>query len=321
MPRMRIALTGATGFVGLPVSRLLVERGHEVSVLARDPDRVENARAFRVVTGDLFNKMALAELVSGADAVLHLAGAIKARGREGFFAINKDGTVNLAKAALGGGVKRFVHISSLAAREPHLSAYGASKQAAEQAVAAAGMKALIIRPPVVYGPGDEATLPLLRELTRSVAIIPGNSGQRFSLIHVDDLAAVLCDAVENECTGLVEVDDLSGGHGWDDLLAITRHVFGTPKNSIFVPFGFASLAGMVFDAWAAVSGHAQMISQGKVRELYHPDWVVTGDNWPRPNPIVLSQGLPATIRWYQDRVKLPRTLPRPGAEDRSEHHD
>jgi len=317
MPRMRIALTGATGFVGRPVCRLLSERGHEVSVLARNPNRLENAEVSRVVAGDLFNKMALAELVSGADAVLHLAGAIKARGREGFFAINRDGTVNLVKAALEGGVKRFVHVSSLAAREPHLSAYGASKQAAEQAVAAAERKALIVRPPVVYGPGDEATLPLLRELMRSVAIIPGNSDQRFSLIHVDDLAAVLCDAVESERTGLVEVDDLSGGHGWDDLFAITRHVFGVPKNSIFVPFAFASLAGMIVDTWAAVSGHAQMISQGKMRELYHPDWVVTGENWPRPNPIVLSQGLPATIRWYQEQGKLPRK----DAEDRSERHD
>jgi nucleoside-diphosphate-sugar epimerase len=271
------------------------------------------------VTGDLFNKMALAELVSGADAVLHLAGAIKARGREAFFAINRDGTANLVRAAMEGGVKRFVHISSLAAREPHLSAYGASKQAAEQAVASlsAEMKALIVRPPVVYGPGDEATLPLLKELTRSVAIIPGHSSQRFSLIHVDDLAVVLADAVESERTGLVEVDDLSGGHGWDDLLAITRHVFGTPKNSIFVPFVFASLAGMAFDAWAAVSGHAQMISQGKMCELYHPDWVVTGENWPRPNPIVLSQGLPSTIRWYQERGKLPRR----DAENGSERHD
>jgi nucleoside-diphosphate-sugar epimerase len=317
MPRMRIALTGATGFVGRPVCRLLNERGHEVSVLARNPDRLENAGASRVVAGDLFNKMALAELVSGADAVLHLAGAIKARGQEGFFAINRDGTVNLVRAAVEGGVKRFVHVSSLAAREPHLSAYGASKQAAEQAVAAAEMKALIVRPPVVYGPGDEATLPLLRELMRSVAIIPGNSDQRFSLIHVDDLAVALCDAVESERTGLVEIDDLSGGHGWDDLLAITRHVFGTPKNSIFVPFGFASLAGMAADVWAAVSGHAQMVSQGKMRELYHPDWVVTGENWPRPNPIVLSQGLPSTIRWYQEQGKLPRT----GADDRNERHD
>lgn len=319
MSRMRIALTGATGFVGRPVCRLLIEGGHEVSVLVRDPDRLEDAKGLRVVTGDLFNKMALAELVSGADAVLHLAGAIKARGREAFFAINRDGTVNLVKAATEGGVKRFVHVSSLAAREPQLSAYGASKLAAEQAVAAssAERQALIVRPPVVYGSGDEATLPLLRELMRSVAIIPGHSGQRFSLIYVDDLAAVLCAAVESERTGLVEVDDLSGGHGWDDLFAITRHIFGSPKNSIFVPFGFASLAGMAADAWAAVSGHAQMISQGKMRELYHPDWVVTGENWPRPNPTVLSQGLPSTIRWYQERGKLPRG----NTDDRSERHD
>jgi nucleoside-diphosphate-sugar epimerase len=319
MPRMRIALTGATGFVGRPVCRLLIEGGHEVSVLVRNPDRLEAAGELRVVMGDLFNKVALAELVKGADAVLHLAGAIKARGREGFFAVNRDGTANLVKAALEGGVKRFVHVSSLAAREPQLSAYGASKLAAEQAVTlpVTDMKVLIVRPPAVYGPGDEATLPLLKEITRSVAIIPGHNRQRFSLIHVDDLAAVLADAVESARTGLVEVDDLSGGYGWDDVLAITRHVFGTPKNSLFLPFGLAGIAGSVADVLASVSGHAQMISLGKMRELYHRDWVVTGENWPRPNPIVLSHGLPETIRWYQEQGKLPRGK----AEDRSEHHD
>jgi nucleoside-diphosphate-sugar epimerase len=319
MSRMRIALTGATGFVGRPVRRLLIEGGHEVSVLARNPNLLEDVGELRVVTGDLFNKAALAELVKGADAVLHLAGAIRARGPEGFFAVNKDGTANLAKVALEAGVKRLVYVSSLSAREPQLSAYGASKFAAEQAVAtlAADMKVLIVRPPAVYGPDDEATLPLLKEITRPVAIIPGNSGQRFSLIHVDDLAAVLADAVESTRTGLVEVDDLSGGYAWDDVLAVTRHVFGTPKNCLFLPFGLASIAGAAADVLASVSGHPQMISLGKMRQLYHPDWVATGENWPRPNPIVLSQGLPDTIRWYQERGKLPRGK----SGDRSEHHD
>jgi nucleoside-diphosphate-sugar epimerase len=319
MPRMRIALTGATGFVGRPVARLLAARGHEVSVLVRSSSRLEDAGAMRVVTGDLFNKAALAELTSGCDVVLHLAGAIKARAREAFLAVNRDGTANLVEASAEGGVGRFVYVSSLAAREPRLSAYGASKHAAEQAVAAAApdMDTLIIRPPVVYGPGDEATLPLLRMLMGRMAIIPGRSGQRFSLIHVDDLAAILCLAAESQRTGLAEVDDLAGGHGWDDLLAITRHLFGAPQNSIFVPFGMASLAGSLADAWAAVSGHALMVSRGKIRELYHPDWVATGENWPRPNPIALSQGLPATIRWYQAQGKLPRR----GTDGRSAGHD
>jgi nucleoside-diphosphate-sugar epimerase len=319
MPRMRIALTGATGFVGHPVCRLLIEDGHEVSVLVRNPDRLEDASELRVVTGDLFNKLALAELVKGADAVLHLAGAIKARGREGFFAVNRDGTANLVQAAIEGGVKRFVHVSSLAAREPQLSDYGASKLAAEQAVTTpvTDMKTLIVRPSAVYGPGDEATLPLLKELMRSVAIIPGHSSQRFSLIHVNDLAVILYAALESERTGIAEVDDLSGGYGWGDVLAVTRHVFGTPKNCLFLPFGLASIAGAAADVLASVSGHPLMISLGKIRQLYHREWVVTGENWPRPNPVVLSHGLPETIRWYQEQGKLPRGK----ADDRSEHHD
>jgi nucleoside-diphosphate-sugar epimerase len=219
MPRMRIALTGATGFVGRAVTRELAGRGHELSVLVRNPARWEGAARARVVTGDLFNKLALAELVSGSDAVLHLAGAIKALRREGYFAANRDGSANLLEAALAGGVKRLVHVSSLAAREPQLSHYAASKRAAEDLLLSRtnGLETLIIRASAVYGPGDEATLPLLKTLMSPVAILPGRSGQRFSLIHVDDLAAVLCAAVESDKTGLVEVDDLSGGHSWEGL--------------------------------------------------------------------------------------------------------
>lgn len=319
MPRKRIALTGATGFVGRAVTRLLAARDHELSILARDPARLDGAIEARVVKGDLFNKTALAELATGCDAVLHLAGAIRALRREGYFAVNRDGTVNLARAALEGGVKRFVHVSSLAAREPQLSPYGASKLAAEEALSSLGgtLATLIVRAPAVYGPGDEATLPLLKLLMSPVAFLPGRREQRFSLIHVDDLAAVLCDAVESGRTGLVEVDDLSGGHNWEGLAALTRAAFGTPRRSLFVPYALAGAAGLAMDGLSAVSGRAHMVSLGKMRELYHPDWVAAGGNWPRPNPIALGEGLPETIRWYQARGKLPRAA----AESRSARHD
>lgn len=319
MPCKRIALTGATGFVGQAVTRLLARRGHELSILARDPAKLDGAIKARVIMGDLFNKTALAELASDCDAILHMAGAIKALRREGYFAVNRDGTANLAGAALAGGVKRLVLVSSLAAREPQLSHYAASKRAAEETLTSHGgeLEGLIIRAPAVYGPGDEATLPLLKALMSPVAILPGRRGQRFSLIHVDDLAAVFCDAVESGRTGLVEVDDLSGGHNWEALAGLTRAAFGTPRQSLFVPFALAGAAGLAMDGLSAVRGRAHMVSLGKMRELYHADWVAAGENWPRPNPIALGEGLPETIRWYQAQGKLPRGA----AESRSAHHD
>lgn len=316
---MRIALTGATGFVGRAVMRQLAVRNHEVSVLVRKPAQFTDSGEARVVAGDLFNKMALADLVKGADAVLHLAGAIKALRREGYFAANRDGTANLAEAARAAGTRRFVHVSSLAAREPQLSDYAASKRAAEEVLSthAAAMNILIVRASAVYGPGDVATLPLLKALTGSLAVFPGRSEQRFSLIHVDDLAAVLCEALERDTTGTIEVDDLSGGHDWAELIDLAQAAYDRPGRHVFLPYAVAASAGFAGDVLAAITGQPQMLSSGKMRELYHPDWVVAGRNWPRPHPIGLGQGLPETIRAYQAEGKLPHL----DGPDRSEHHD
>jgi hypothetical protein len=114
----------------------------------------------------------------------------------------------------------------------------------------------------------------------------------------------------------VEVDDLSGGHGWDELAQITREAFGRPGRVVHVPYGLALGLGYAADALAGLTGKAQMVSAGKFREMYEPDWRVEGRNWPRKVPISLAEGLPQTIRWYQAQGLLPQT----GTVDRSRPH-
>lgn len=261
-----------------------------------------------VITGSLADESALRKLCAGTDVVLHLAGAIKAANQRAFFEVNEKGTRNLVLAAGATGVRRFIHVSSLAARKPEISPYAASKCAAEVAVQGArGLEACIIRPAAVYGPGDVATLPLLKSLMGTIAVLPGLSDSRFSLIHVDDLASILADAVTQARQGVLEVDDLSGGYGWRDLIDVTRSQFSKPDRCFHLPRSVAMFVGHGADVWAGLTGQPQMISAGKFREMYEPDWVVTGANWPRTNPIPLSAGLPGTIRWYQAQGLLPRT--------------
>ena len=131
-------LTGSTGFVG----RHLVETAAPSAgiracalLVTREVARDCGFGAAETVIGSLEDEAALKQLVSGAAAVIHLAGAIAARDRAGFFAINAAGTRALAEAAAqAAGVRRFIHVSSLAAREPQLSDYGASKRAGEDAL-------------------------------------------------------------------------------------------------------------------------------------------------------------------------------------------
>src|SRR4051812_10263948 len=159
-----LAVTGGTGFVGSHLLLLALEQGYDVRALTRGWKPPEDEIAW--VDGALDRPEALLKLCTGADAVIHVAGVINAPNRAGFEAANVAGTAAMIDAARKAGVKRFVHVSSLVAREPDLSAYGWSKLPSEKLVAASGLDWTIVRPPAVYGPGDRETLELFRMARR-----------------------------------------------------------------------------------------------------------------------------------------------------------
>jgi nucleoside-diphosphate-sugar epimerase len=304
---LAVAVTGATGFVGRTLLPLLTAAGYQISVLARSPTATQFDKAIRVVKGDLRNQDALNDLTQNADVVLHIAGVVSGVRRSDFMSANCDGTVALAKAALANGVKLFVYVSSLAAREPTLTAYGESKNAAEQALTsnAGPMQLCILRPSAVYGPGDTATLPLLQALMSNIAFIPGSVGARFAMVHVEDVARALLASVEGT-TGVFELHDGSSGHTWPEMISITRQHFGTPARVVYIPKVLAMGLGHVGDMIARYRNRVWMVGTAQIKQIYHPDWRVKGAEWPLKNPIQLQDGLPQTIRWYQAQGLLPR---------------
>src|SRR5512143_3635497 len=135
---MRIALTGATGFVGSGVLTRLLRRGHEVKALVRNTDRAARLRDFggvELVPGDLDDDAAVRSLVVGAEAVVHLVGIIAEAKGQTYQRVHVDGTARLAAAATAARVRRFVHMSALGARaDGSATAYLRSKAAGEDAV-------------------------------------------------------------------------------------------------------------------------------------------------------------------------------------------
>lgn len=297
----KVALTGATGFVGTAVLPLLVHAGYHVSVLVRQPTLGQFAPAVQVVKGDLADLQALRALVEGADCVIHVAGAISALSRNGFFEANHEGVKAIFAAAESAGVQRFVHVSSLAARMPSLSPYAASKRAGEDFLKASQSKMAItiLRPSAIYGPGDKATLPLLAALQKKIALIPSTATARFSLLHVRDFAEVICAVAASDVTGSFEIDDMSGGHSWAELAALNVQTSDLPKTVTYLPQFLITAIACVAEVVSFVTRKPSMITRSKVRELYHDDWVVQGPNWPRLKPIGLAEGLLETLEWYR----------------------
>lgn len=305
---LKIALTGATGFVGRAVVSALMAKSWKVSALVRDPARAELNSNVRQVQGDLQNRAALDDLTRSAEVVIHIAGVIGALSRNDFFVANGQGSLTVAEAAARNGVARFVHISSLAAREPELSMYGASKRAGEVAVEKfkSQMSVIILRPPAVYGPGDRGTLPLLRSLTQSIAVIPGTSTSRFSLIYVDDLARVIVEAAEATRTGTVELDDgQRQGYGWKDLAQIASATEQKSIKPIFLPKSVAMAVGVGVEAIAKLRGKLPFVSPDKIQQLYFSDWVARGEGWPLKEPVGFAQGFKSTVDWYRKAQWLP----------------
>ena len=304
---LAVAVTGATGFVGKSLLPLLKAAGHDISILVRNPVSTQFDHDIRVVRGDLQNISALSELTQNADVVLHIAGVVSGVRRSDFMSANCDGTVALAKAAQANGVKRFVYVSSLAAREPELTAYGESKNAAEQALKAmAGdMQLCILRPSAVYGPGDTATLPLLQALLSNTAFIPGSVDSRFAMVHVEDVARALLESVGG-ATGVFELHDGSSGHNWPEMISITRQHFGTPVRLVYIPKAIAMGLGLIGDVIAKSRNRVWQVGTAQIKQIYHRDWRVKAATWPLQNPISLQNGLPQTIRWYQAQGLLPQ---------------
>lgn len=297
---MRIAVTGGTGFIGRALLNQAAQRGVEIAALTRRPQ--EAASGIIWCRGDLSQPQALSELAQGADAVIHLAGTVSAVDRAAFADGNVAGTASLLEAAQRAGVGRFVFVSSLAAREPALSAYGASKAEAEALVRQSALPWTIVRPPAVYGPGDRDMLELFR--AAKWGVVPMPRAGRASMIHVGDLSRLLLALSETGEGAIGKVFEPDDGRpdGWahEDLGRAIGQAMGRRVRVM-------GLSPRTL-RWAAqadtrVRGGRARLTLDRAGYMAHPDWAVgSGAEVPAElwQPEVETRdGLRETAAWYR----------------------
>ena len=326
---MRFLVTGASGFIGSTLAALLVSRGTKVRALVRRSSRREGLERLgaEVAFGDVTDEASLPAAVDGCDVVVHLAGLVKALGRRQLFRVNVEGTRHVARACAGAARPPIlILVSSLAAAGPSgpsrprveedapapVSRYGESKLLAEEALRGHdGLQATVVRPPIVYGPGDREVMPpLLRMARLGVILKAGFADKRYSLVHVDDLCQGILAAAERghrlDASGSEGIYFLSDGgeHSWDDVgeavcAALGRHGLVLPLPEVAgLPVALAS------SVLAALTRRPAILSFDKMREIRQPAWTCSSARaerelgW-RPR-LKLAEGMRRSVEWFRE---------------------
>ena len=323
---MRALVTGATGFIGRHLVNRLIADGVEVRRLRRaaSGEHAGNAETTpgaagitACATADYQSGDGLREAVAGVDVVFHLAGVTKALRAADYFAGNARAAENLALVA--GDVGRFVHVSSLAAAGPAevgelseeceprpVSEYGRSKLEGERAVRRILPRAVVVRPPVVYGPGDRDVFEMIRGLARGIDLRIGRGERWFSAIYAGDLVEALLAAARSEgAAGRIYFATHAEPVSWTNFAATVLKILNRRARTIVISPRTAAAAGAVCGWWARVRGKPSILSPDKVREAVHRRWTCAAERARRELGFTartsLEEGLARTIAWYREQ--------------------
>lgn len=325
---MKILVTGAAGFIGTHLCHYLVQHipGLQIVALVRPGRSTDHLdRNISIVRDAMTDPQTLADCLSNVDTVFHLAGVTAARDAAGYLVGNRRSTAVLVQALRhASGIRRVVHVSSLAAAGPcalapgldgtemprPVSWYGRSKLLAEEVVQTLDTHWTIIRPPVVYGPRDQALLPLFRAAYHGVVPLPCGGRAPLSIVHVRDVCSLLMAAAlgaqPSGCI-LYPSDDIV--RSWYDICRLIGASLGRSIVGVPIP---ASLIRLVttFNGIAAWCGmRPAYLNPDKYHEAVQDGWLSSGRaareilGW---QPAVqLEEGLADTVRWYRQVGLLP----------------
>jgi nucleoside-diphosphate-sugar epimerase len=322
-------LTGGTGFVGGHVARALVASGWTVRLLARDPARARGALLadlpLEIVAGSLEDVPALSRALPGADAVVHVAGLTKARTLEEYRDVNVRGTERLLAAGLLAAPRaHFVLVSSQAAAGPALdgrprneedpaepvSRYGLSKREAEQSVERMWRGPwTVLRPVVVYGPGDTGLFQYFRMAASGWIPVPA-ADARIQLVGAERAALAVSSILRAPgLPGRIRFLSDPGAVTLRQLAEAVAGGSGRAGRLIRVPNTLVRILGSAETAVETLTRRSRPFNADKAREILAGDWLCDGTRLDRelglPPAVPLQDGIRAAWAWYRGAGWLP----------------
>jgi len=234
-----ILVTGGTGFVGSNLVRRLRNDDIAVRALVRDPGRGQALKdiAVDIVEGDVSNRESLEKAAHGCDRVVHLVGIIQETQNAKFQTVHVDGTRNVLEAAKNAGVRHILYQSALGTRPGAVSAYHKTKWQAEELVRASNVPYTILRPSLIYGPGDQFTMRLV-EMIKHLPVLPviGSGQSRIQPLYIDDavsciVKAITGDSFFNEMLEIGGPDQLT----YEELVGAVADALGVYRPTMHMP--------------------------------------------------------------------------------------
>lgn len=307
----RTVVTGASGFLGSHVAETLLSKDRDVlamlrhtSSLAMVPQGCPTARV------DFMDPASMEEAVSGAEVIVHAAGATSAGSQEEFDRANALVTRNmLAARDMYAKGSLFIYISSQAASGPSgcgpVTAYGRSKLLGELAVKETG-NWLILRPPAIFGPGDPASAPVLRMALKGVFLSPWMNRGGFCLVFAGDLAKLTADLPGfPDAVGRTLEPSYGRLYSWKDFHRILESASGRRILHVRVPPALVQAAGFMNEALSSFVGRTPFFCRDKCRELLACSWDLEDGltrrltGW-EPS-MTVEEAMAETFRWVRDR--------------------
>jgi len=279
---MKVFLTGASGFVGWHMITRLLAEGHAVRGLVRSLPREKDHLAkafhekgdFQYVAGDVVSGAGLDAAIAGCNAVIHLVGIIAEKGTNTFERVHHLGTRNVVEAAQRAGIRRFIHMSAIGVRPDGVAEYQTSKWKGEEEVRHSGIPYCILRPSLIFGPGDGFVTQMMDMMRKAPFFrpVPGSGSPRFRPIFVDDVTfcfarALVTEAATGQTIELGGADELS----LNEVLKEIARCAGVGKPAVHVPmplmFLGAALAQTILRNPPVTTGQLRMLREGSTCDL------------------------------------------------------
>jgi nucleoside-diphosphate-sugar epimerase len=319
----KVLITGASGFVGYHLIEQALACGFQVYAAVRQSSSVDHLKGFKVSYTHLnyadVDGLRKEIVENGYDYIIHASGTTKAKSLKDYNLVNAEYSRNLALAAVGTQVKKFVFVSSLAAIGPledvngrisatqqpkPVTSYGVSKLQAETYLKAIeGLPLLTIRPTAVYGPREKDIFILFSSINKGLEPYIGRFDQRLSFVYVKDLAAVILKALDSTLTH--QSYNISDGRSYDRfaLAKYAKNLLSKKTLKFYIPLVAVRFLASFLDMLYAKSSATPALNKEKLAELTAVNWICDIEKarmelgfTPEYN---LEQGLSQTMQWYK----------------------